>query len=170
MLMTRAQYAAHRGCREGAVQYALNAGRIQAQPDGRIESEKADRDWDENTDALRARNLPRKANEPSGPRNETTIKFLVERTERERTMVELKKLELAVRQKDLVPRSEVEQAQRQIFECYRALRNACLEMPDRLAAELATETDMRQVREILHREIAAVFARAEATAGGEKAA
>ena len=168
MLMTRAQYAAHRGCREGAVQYALNAGRIQAQPDGRIESEKADRDWDENTDALRARNLPRKG--PAGEANrQQTIKFLIERTERERTMVELKKLELAVRQKDLVSTREMDQALRQVYEQYRALRDTALELPDRLAAELATETNARHVREILYREITAVFARAAAS-GGEQAA
>lgn len=175
MLLTKTQYAAHRGCQHSAVEYALRMGRIHAEPDGRIDPEKADREWDANTETLRSRILPRhngntQGVQSDGNRQQTTIGFLQVRTERERAMVQLKELELSIKRRDLVPRAEMERGLQRVGDQVLALRNACLDIPDRLSAELAAEKDSRRIREILTRELQAVFERFAAGAGGEAAA
>lgn len=173
--MPKTQYAAHRGCQPFAVEYALRTGRIHAEPDGQIDSEKADQEWDQNTDVLRSRILPRKGTATSGVQSDggrqpKTLAFLEARTQREHTMIQLKELELAIKRRDLVPRSEMERGKQLLYDQVRALREACLDLPDRLSAELAGETDARQVRNILERELRAVFDRFARGAGGEAAA
>lgn len=53
MLMGYREYARHRGVTLGAVQKAIRDGRISANADKKIESDVADRDWQDNTDASR---------------------------------------------------------------------------------------------------------------------
>ena len=48
MLLSRREYAAHRGVAVSAVQKAIEAGRITL-TDGKIDPEKADKEWAENT-------------------------------------------------------------------------------------------------------------------------
>jgi hypothetical protein len=173
--MAKTQYAAHRGCQPFAVDYALKTGRIHAESNGLIDSEQADRDWDEHTDVLRSRILPHNGGhangvQSDGGRQPKTIAYLEARTKREHTMIELKELELEIRRRDLVPRKEMEAGQKLVYAQVRAVRDACLDMPDRLSAELAGETDPHKVHEILRREICAVFERFAEGAGGEAAA
>jgi hypothetical protein len=171
MFMTRREYAQHRGCDPKAVDYAIARGRIQLAPDGRIESTQADRDWDEHTDVLRSRPLPRSAGmtgvQADGGRQPKTLAFLEKRTEREGVMIALKTLELELRRGNLVPRSEVEQAQKAVFEHVRALRESCLQIPDRMAPLVAAESDPVRVRELLDLEIRKIFGR---FAAGDKEA
>ena len=53
MGLSRRGYAAHRGCSEAAVRKALKAHRIQLEPDGSIDPDKADAAWQNNTDPAR---------------------------------------------------------------------------------------------------------------------
>ena len=62
----------------------------------------------------------------------------------------LKKLEYDAKAGDLVPRSEVE---KEAFECARTCRDAMLNIPNRLSAVLAAETDPHRVETILRDEI-----------------
>lgn len=48
--MTQREYAAHRGVSQPAVSKAIKTGRIQLEPDGRIDPVKADAAWKRNTD------------------------------------------------------------------------------------------------------------------------
>jgi hypothetical protein len=48
-LMSQRQYAAHRGVARSAVQRAINEGRISTTPDGRIDADLADAEWERNT-------------------------------------------------------------------------------------------------------------------------
>lgn len=54
-------YAKHRGVVHGAVQKAIDSGRISTLPDGSIDIEQADREWQQNTNANKARNTPKAA-------------------------------------------------------------------------------------------------------------
>jgi hypothetical protein len=173
MLMTRARYASHRGCDLKAVTLALETNRIHAEPSGLIESTRADREWDANTDVMRSRILPRES--PSarrssgaaapvaatvqGERQPVTLRYLEQRTEQARVMVEAKRLDMDIRKRMLVPYSEMEEAAKRIYGEVRALRDACLEIPDRLSSGLAVETEAHKVREILWRELISIFDR-----------
>lgn len=55
MVMSRRQYAAHRGVSETAVRKALATGRISLESDGTIDPAKADRQWDAQTDPAKQR-------------------------------------------------------------------------------------------------------------------
>ena len=48
-ILSQRAYARHRGVALSAVQKAIETGRISAQADGRIDSEQADVDWEQNT-------------------------------------------------------------------------------------------------------------------------
>lgn len=60
LLMTITEYARHRGVYLQAVQYAVKAGRIKRDVDGKINSDQADADWQRNTMHTNARTAPRK--------------------------------------------------------------------------------------------------------------
>ena len=55
MGLSRRAYAAHRGVSEAAVRKALATGRITLEPDGTIDPEKADAQWDSQTDPAKQR-------------------------------------------------------------------------------------------------------------------
>ena len=48
-MMSQRQYAAHRGVARSAVQRAINEGRISTAPDGQIDADLADAEWERNT-------------------------------------------------------------------------------------------------------------------------
>lgn len=52
-------YARHRGVSEGAVRKAVNTGRITANADGSIDVQRADEQWQRNTDAAQQRGAQR---------------------------------------------------------------------------------------------------------------
>lgn len=54
-------YAKHRGVVHGAVQKAIDSGRITPLADGSIDIEQADREWQQNTNANKAHNTPKAA-------------------------------------------------------------------------------------------------------------
>ena len=178
MLMTKARYASHRGCDLKAVTLALETNRIHCEPSGLIDSVKADKEWDVNTDVMRSRILPRENSGKREPgtvqseRQPITMAYLEQRTEQAKVMVEAKRLDIEIRRRTLVPLSEMEEAERRVFGRYRALRDACLEIPDRMAAGLAAESDSHVVRDRLMRELAMIFDRfaAESEPAGKAAA
>jgi hypothetical protein len=61
MGVSRRQYAALRGCAESAVRKAITTGRITPEPDGTIDPDKADAQWDQQTDPSRQRGTHAKA-------------------------------------------------------------------------------------------------------------
>lgn len=52
-LISQRAYAKHRGVSHTAVAKAIESGRIEAEPGGKIDPEKADQQWNDNTDARR---------------------------------------------------------------------------------------------------------------------
>ena len=67
MGISRRAYARHRGVAENAVRKAIASGRIELEPDGTIDPEKADRAWARRTDPAqqRAQNKPKASNSPA---------------------------------------------------------------------------------------------------------
>lgn len=130
---------------------AIDAGRITPDGDGKIEPDKADRDWEQNT--LQPKRLPKKsgqqvAPEPivavreptSGPSQTASsgkgMTLLHAKTASEVVKAQLGKVRLSQMKGDLVDRS---QAIAHVFALARAERDALLNWPAQIAADLAAE-------------------------------
>ena len=170
--MTLRAYARHRGVSLRAVQKALKSGRISTREDGRLDAEVTDANWARNTAprpqppstpaaAMPAKpaaahqsvhhhsNTPRR--EPPEPlRVESGLEYSKARAVREAYMAKLAKIDYEVRTEKLVSADEVRVAS---FNRFRQFRDGMLNIPDRLAAVLAGETNPRQVHELLETEI-----------------
>jgi len=135
-------YARHRGISLAAVQKAIKAGRIRPTPDGKIDVEQADQDWERNTNYGPS---PATGDVPvSGP------SYAQSRAIREAYLARLAKIEYEERLGKLISRDEVQVA---AFNKFRMFRDGMLNIPDRVAAMLAAEGDPRKVHEILTAEI-----------------
>jgi hypothetical protein len=151
-LLTPAQYAAHRGVQLNAVAYAIQRKRISVE-NGLIDQEAADASW--NANETKARPGP-KPETPSYQTVEARTLMLARAekekmyTERERTLIQLRKLEYDRKLGLLVTKESVEKA---AFTEFRNLRDAILNIPDRLAGVLAVETDEAAVYQILRAEL-----------------
>ena len=135
-------YARHRGVSLAAVQKAIQTGRIQTTPAGKIDVEQADQDWERNTNYGPT---PATGDAPvSGP------SYAQSRAIREAYLVRLAKIEYEERLGKLISRDEVQVA---AFNKFRMFRDGMLNIPDRVAAVLAAESDTHQVHEMLAVEI-----------------
>lgn len=173
-----AAYARHRGVTPAAVTKAVATGRISTEVDPRsgrrvIDSDRADREWDENTDRAKqegsAAHLKRPS--PAAPTSEiqpdepttqappalppsdpvsASASIQLSRARREHFNAELARLKFERESGKLV---EADQVQRRSFDTARIVRESMLNIPDRVAAQLAGETDARRIHELLTGEI-----------------
>jgi hypothetical protein len=167
VLMTLCEYARYRGCDKKAVQYAIARGRIHRNDDGSIESDQADADWENNTDHARARYGPKPprarpshrevhgdGRAPSAIPNvddpRPGVNFHNARTAREIYEARLKKLAFEQKQGDLLPRAKVEAA---TVNQYQVFREAMLNVPNRVAGQIAAESDPVKIHQLLEGEI-----------------
>ncbi len=142
--MSLREYARHRGVALSAVQKAIASGRIATLADGRIDPAAADAAWARNTN-LYARTVA-DDDEP----NFGASQYTKARAVREHYQARLAKIEYEERTGKLVSKDEVQVA---AFNKFRQFRDHMLNLPDRLAAILAAETDAAQCYEILSLEI-----------------
>ena len=147
--MSQRAYARHRGVALSAVQKAIETGRISTQPDGRIDSEQADVEWEQNT----TRHAPPVANR--GPEEDDVSifgasQYAKARAVREHYQARLAKLEFEEKTGTLIRADEVKVA---AFNLFRQFRDHLLNLPDRLAAILAAESEAAKVYQILSEEI-----------------
>jgi hypothetical protein len=158
-------YARHRGVSLKAVQKAIESGRIQTTEEGKIDVEQADADWEKNT-APRAGKTAKFQKPPAGRKTSTAaaaasnarldpasaggLDYARARAVHENYRARLAKLDYEAKLGKLVSRDEVEIA---AFNRFRTLRDGMLNIPDRLAAVLAAETDPIKVHELLTTEI-----------------
>jgi hypothetical protein len=167
--MTITQYARHASVYLAAVQYAVKSGRIKRDANGMIDSEQADADWQRNTLHTNARRGPRKkavapeaqeraaeaASELGSPdRLASAPDFSKARAAKEIYLARLTRLEFEKRQGNLISRAEVVVATANQF---RILRDACFNIPNKIAPQIAAETDPVTVHELLEAEITRVF-------------
>ena len=139
--MSLRAYARHRGCTLKAVQKAIDSGRISTRDDGQIDSEAADKEWARNT----------RTNAMSDDEDGFgTSQYTRARAVREHYQARLAKLEFEERVGTLISKDEVQIA---TFNVFRQYRDHMLNLPDRIAAMLAAETEAAKCYEILATEI-----------------
>ncbi len=144
-IMSQRAYARRRGLVHSAVQRAVQSGRISTLANGQIESDVADAEWTQNSNVrIGRRHHSSDADVPSA------VQYERARAIREHYQARLAKLEFEQKVGSLVPKDEVQIA---AFNEFRIHRDAMLNLPDRLAAMLAAETEPARCHEILADEI-----------------
>lgn len=165
-VLSQRAYARHRGTALSTVQKAITSGRISVLPDGRIDSDQADREWEANTHkrgpVIGARRQPEDDGDAFG-----AAQYTKARAVREHYQARLAKIEYEEKVGSLVSKDEVKIAQ---FNIDRQRRDAMLNIADRVCAAIAAEVkdlllaagvqadkadamDMSRVHEILTSEI-----------------
>jgi hypothetical protein len=146
-VLSQRAYARHRGMALSAVQKAISSGRISTLPDGRIDPDAADREWEANTKARppAVRRQPDDDQDAFG-----AAQYSKARAVREHYQARLAKIDYEERIGNLVSKDEVQVA---AFNTHRVIRDAMLNIPDRVAAMLAAETDEAKCHEVLTTEI-----------------
>ncbi len=155
------EYSRLRGVSHEAVRKAVKVGRLSksvvfgknGKP--RLNPVAADEEWTANTDKSQQRvpavPPPRPEPEPEQPANEPkTATFQQARTLREAYMARLAKLEFEEKSGKLV---QVDAVKNEAFKVARVVRDNLLNIPDRVAAELANETNQFKVHQRLTQEI-----------------
>ena len=140
-VMSQRAYARHRGQAKSAVDKAIASGRISTMPDGRIDSDVADREWAENTKArppAATRRQPAARRQPEEDQGDVfgAVQYSKARAVREHYQARIAKIDFEERIGSLVSRDEVKVAQ---FNIDRVRRDAMLNMADRLCASFVAE-------------------------------
>ena len=138
-------YARHRGVSDAAGRKAIAAGRITPEADGTLDAARADAQWSRNTEAPRVGTRTQAARAPvpadSTPTGDATAtlptggaSLLQARTVNEVVKAQTNKVRLARLKGELVDRN---QAIAHVFKLARAERDAWLNWPARISAQLA---------------------------------
>ena len=163
-LLTQAEYAKHRGCSQVAVHKAVKAGRISLIND-RIDPAVADIQWAQNTRARATVKPPASvasvgdvAPPPGTPRDEARADepragddgYWSARVRREKAEAEAAELNTAKLAGTLI---SVDAVKAVLGNAYVVTREAILNIPARIAAQLAAETDAGAIQSALHTEL-----------------
>ena len=140
-------YARHRGVSDAAVRKAIAAGRITPEADGTIDAERIDREWARNSDAPRSGTATRAVKvavqesswatgdgQAALPVGGTSL--LQARTVNEVVKAQTNKVRLARLKGELVDRP---QAIAHVFKLARSERDAWLNWPARISAQMAAK-------------------------------
>lgn len=139
-------YARHRGVADNAVRKAIRAGRIVPEIDGSIDVAKADAAWEENTDHTK-RHVPevdltaaqesvRQTLVENGRAAQGMSSFTQARTAHEIAKAHLARLRLQEKKGQLINKDQVKA---QIFRLGRDFRDAWINWPARVSAQMASE-------------------------------
>ena len=148
-------YARYRGVSHVAVKKAIDTGRISQEADGTIDPDRADREWEQNTASPRKPSPAPKvsvapkparsvAQEPATDAPTPTLStggtsLLQARTVNEVVKAQTNKVRLARLKGDLVDRS---QAVAHVFRLARSERDAWLNWPARITAQMAAKLNV----------------------------
>ncbi|AKH39495.1 MULTISPECIES: hypothetical protein [Nitrosomonas] len=135
-------YARHRGVSHVAVIKAIEAGRITQETDGTIDPERADRDWEQNTAFPHKKSTMQNhtaAESISSATSSNGTSLLQARTVNEVVKAQTNKVRLAQLKGELVDRP---QAIAHVFKLARTERDAWLNWPARISAQLAAKLDV----------------------------
>ena len=136
------EYARHRNTAHSTVQRAIDSGRISKLPNGMIDSDQADRDWEENTEIRpKASRRQQDDDDAFGAAHYTKARAVYEHFR-----AKLAQLEYQERRGDLISKDEVQVA---TFNQFRQFRDGILNIADRVAAMVAAETEPAQCHKIL---------------------
>lgn len=140
------EYARHRGVDPRAVSQAIKDGRIKRGSNGKIDFEKADAAWEENS-APRIDDAIKRGGPSEVP--VTVNAYAKARAMREAYAAQLAKLEFEERAGKLIEAEKVRNAWAQV--CV-AIRSAVNGMPQKLAPKVFAARDLREVNEIIESE------------------
>jgi hypothetical protein len=143
-------YARHRGVTDTAVHKAIRAGRITPEADGTIDADRADREWARNSDmpkaGTRAKATKVVVPETGTPSNDGPAalptggtSLLQARTVNEVVKAQTNKVRLARLKGELVDRP---QAIAHVFKLARSERDAWLNWPARISAQMAARLNV----------------------------
>lgn len=160
-------YARMRGCSESAVRKAIASKRIRPEPDGTIDAERANKEWEQNTFAgatLRpaAQATPRPqplkplphAAPIEAPSADPVQSFLRARAVKETFNAKVAQMEYEERAGRLIQASR---AAEYAATFSAIIKDHLMAMPDRLAPALAAVDDERTVHRILHNDVSSVL-------------
>lgn len=148
-ILSQRAYARHRGVALSAVQKAIETGRISTQPDGRIDSDRADVEWEQNT-TQHAPPISKRGHDEDDVSIFGASQYTKARAVREYYQAQLAKIEYGERVATLVPKDQVQVA---AFNKFRQFRDHMLNIPDRVAAIVAAETETSKCYEVLATEV-----------------
>jgi len=143
-----------------AVRLAAEQGRLTRREDGLFDLDQSIQQWNETTHHEKGHNnrvkLPADIPTPDIPlRNETrSTDYAKARAGTQIYEALLKKLRYEERAKHLTPTADVENAR---FTEFRILREACFNIPSRIAAIIAGESDVERCQQLLENELNNVF-------------
>ena len=137
-------YARHRGVTDTAVHKAIRAGRVTPEADGTIDPDRADREWARNTDTQKKGTQQRaeivavreNAGEQTAALPSGGTSLLQARTVNEVVKAQTNKVRLARLKGELVDRP---QAIAHVFKLARSERDAWLNWPARISAQMAAK-------------------------------
>jgi hypothetical protein len=164
-IMSQRAYARHRRVAPAAVQLAIRSGRISTLPDGSIDSETADTEWNRFT-TRHARPITNGGHDDEGNPLQEISAYSKARAVREQYQARLAKLDYEERAGNLVPKEDVECA---AFEQARQFRDQILNIPARIAALVAAESSPTKCYEILEAEFRTVLTKFADGRGSEDA-
>ncbi len=165
-LLSQRAYARHRGVSHTAVRKAIAAGRITTE-DGRIDPDRADRDWEANTDESKPsstatkrrgqRRAPWQPPEsttstmaPAGESGAGARTYSQSRGVRESYLARLAKVDYEQRISKLVDADQMRVAQ---FNAARKARDMLIGVPSRIAPLVVGTTDVAEIERIMDIEI-----------------
>jgi hypothetical protein len=140
-----------------AVRLAAESGRLTRREDGLFDLDQATKEWDETTHHEKGHNNRSAGTLPADIplKSETkSTDYAKARAETQKYEAMLKKLRYEERAKNLTPTADVETAR---FTEFRILREACFNIPSRIAALVAGEADVSRCQQLLESELTNVF-------------
>jgi len=160
-IVSFSEYARQRGISAAAVTKAVKEGRllkaiiVGSKNKRSIDTEVADAEWAGSTDNTTGAPAHANPRGHSGGMREAvasddTPTFMESKAKRESFLAELARLEYEQKSGTLV---QVDDVKRESFRVARIVRDSMLNIPDRVAAELAAETDPFKVQQRLSAEI-----------------
>lgn len=149
-------YGRRRGVSAEAVRRAIQSGRLKeavsrdAKGNPKVDPEVADQEWDANTSDNRGWNARENAKKTAETDMKVSGTLNQSRAIKEAYLARLAKLEFEERSGQLVRAEEVKN---EAFKVARIVRDGILNVPDRVAAQLAAETEPGAVHMILSEEL-----------------
>jgi len=145
-------YAKHRGVTEAAVRKAISQGRINKGKNGKINPEKADKEWNKNTDPAQIKRSSTTENEiySQNPSNLSGPSYQQSRAIKEAYGAKLLRLQFEKESKKLISIDDVKVS---AFNAARMTRDRILNIPDRVIPKLVGKTDIFEMKEILKEEL-----------------
>jgi len=168
--LSQRAYAKHIGMSEAAVRKAIKTGRINLDQNNKINPEVADRQWSENTDPSKQRNISNNDNilTANNTSNQETVNsnltYQKSRAVKETYEAKLRKLEYDIKSGKFIEAAKVKIS---AFNAARMVRDKLLNIPNQAAPMIINKSDIFEIKQILKNHITKAL---EELSGGHEGA